>query len=69
MNKLLKTNLVNTLKSEAENLLQSDGEIHDKIKIMQDIDNMMKIIDNYDDLEPTLKRYFKEKHDKEKWQR
>ena len=67
MNKLLETKLINTLKAEAEHLLHSEDDIKNKLDEMKDIDNMMKIINNYDELEDVLKKYFKEKAKKEKW--
>ena len=55
MNILLKTKLINVLKAEAKQVLESK-------------EDMMKIIQNYDELEPVLQKYFAEKHNKEKWE-
>jgi hypothetical protein len=34
---------------------------------MNDITNIIKIIDNYDELEPVLQDFFKKRAEKEKW--
>lgn len=31
--------------------------------------NMFKYLSNYEELKPVLKKFFKEKHEKEKWER
>ena len=67
MNEIIKTKLLNTLKSEAEYTLHSDDDIKDKIERMNDIFNVKKIIEHYEELEPLFKKYFREKAQKEKW--
>lgn len=67
MNNELKEKLINILKTEAEELLQNKEPIIDKLSKMDDIDNMLKIIANYDNLKPVFQKYFAEKHKKEKW--
>jgi len=68
MNILLKTKLINVLKSEAKEILDSEDAILERVEKMNDIDHMLKIIQNYDELEPVLAKYFEEKHNKEKWE-
>ena len=68
MNDLLKTKLINVLKAEARQILDSDEEMSSKVNKMNDIDHILKIIQNYDELEPVLQKYFAEKHNKEKWE-
>lgn len=67
MNENLKDKLSEILKQEAEGIMHSDNELIEKLKQMDDISNMMKVIDNFEELEPTLKKFFKEKAEKEKW--
>jgi hypothetical protein len=68
MNKLLEIKLTNVLKAEAMKVLESKEDDQERLSRMNDIDNMMKIIQNYDELEPVLQKYFAEKHNKEKWE-
>jgi len=68
MNILLKTKLINVLKGEARQILESKEDKLERLEKMNDIDNMMKIIQNYDELEPVLIQFFAEKHNKEKWE-
>ncbi|MBR3002884.1 MAG: hypothetical protein IKF38_04930 [Clostridia bacterium] len=68
MNILLKTKLINVLKAEARQILDSDEEMSSKVNKMNDIGHLLKIIQNYDELEPVLAKYFAEKHNKEKWE-
>ena len=67
MNELIKIRLTNVLKSEAKLIMESGEDVRAKLEKVDDIGNMLKIIDNYDELEPTLKKFFKEKNEKEKW--
>ncbi len=66
MNEIIKVKLLNILKAEAEYTLHSDEDIEEKIERMNDIFNIKKIIENYEELEPLLKKYFREKAEKEK---
>ena len=68
MNILLKTKLINVLKAEARQILVSKETRLEKLEKMNDIDHLLKIIQNYDELEPVLAKYFEEKHNKEKWE-
>ena len=56
------------INSEIDELkLESNNE-----KRKQKLDTLYKfyhICENFDDLEPVLKKYFEEKHEKEKWER
>lgn len=67
MNENLKDKLSEILKQEAEGIMHSDNGLIEKLKQMDDISNMMKVIDNFEELEPTLKKFFKEKAEKDKW--
>lgn len=61
--------LEKTLKEYAESLLKDNRDIRTKLKEMNDIDNLMKIFNNYTELEPLLKKFFEEKAKKDKWER
>lgn len=69
MNDNLKIMLEETLKQYAVSLLNDDRDLMIKLKEMNDIDNIRKILNNYTELEPLLKKFFKEKANKDKWER
>lgn len=69
MNDNLRNMLEETLKQYAVSLLNDDRDLLIKLKEMNDIDNIRKILKNYTELEPFLKKFFKEKANKEKWER
>jgi hypothetical protein len=69
MNDNLKRMLEKTLKQYAEGLLKDNRSIKIKLKELNDIDNIMKILNNYTELEPLLKSFFEEKAKQEKWGR
>ena len=53
-------------------LLKSNSnkkDIYTKLEEMDNIQNMFKIINNYAELEPLLRKFFKEKAEKDKWER
>lgn len=68
MNKVLETKLINVLKAEAKQTIESQEEILIRISKMNDIENMLKIIQNYEELTPVLAKFFEEKYNKEKWE-
>lgn len=68
MNKLLRSRLEEALKEEATYIMRTDGKTLDKIDRMDEVINMQKILENYDELEPILKKFFDEKAKKDKWQ-
>ena len=68
MNELVKIRVKNVLKAEARLIIGSGEDVQAKVDKMNDITNLVKIIDNYDELEPILKQYFEEKAQKEKWE-
>jgi hypothetical protein len=67
MNKKLKGNLVELLHQEATFIMRKDEDIKNKIDEMDDIIKMQKIIEHFDELEPTLKKFFEEKAKDNKW--
>jgi len=69
MNKELETKLTNTLKAEFEYVKKYEDDPKSRIKKMNDILRMEQIILNFDDLEPTLQEYFREKTEKERFDR
>ena len=64
MNQDLYNKLNEVLKQEGNQALEQK----DYLKV-QDTINIRKILDNYDELEPTLKKFFDEKAKKEKYER
>lgn len=64
MNEMLFYKLNNVLKEEGKKALEQK----DYLKV-QDTINIRKILDNYDELEPTLKKFFDEKAKREKFER
>ena len=67
MNEMLEKKLNNILRTEAQRTLENEKDRKVKLMKMNDIFNLKKILDNYDELEPILKKYFDEKAIKEKW--
>ena len=67
LNSMLYYKLTNILKEEAEQTMkQKEGIDYEK---MDNIFNLKKILDSYDELEPLLKKFFMEKARKEKYDR
>lgn len=64
---MLEKKLNNILRTDAERTLENEKDINEKVERMNDLFNLKKILDNYDELEPVLKKYFDEKAIKEKW--
>jgi hypothetical protein len=69
MNDNLKNMLVETLKQYSIGLINDTRDIETKLKEFNDVDNIMKILQNYVELEPLLKKFFQEKAEKNKWER
>ena len=67
MDNKLKKRLFSNLEEEASYIMRSDAKISEKIERMNDVINLTKIIENYEELEPLLKKYFEDKAKKEKW--
>lgn len=67
MNEGLYKKLYDLLKNEADTTIRSNDELMNKVKKMNDITNIIKIMDNYDELEPVLQDFFKKRAEKEKW--
>ena len=69
MDKMIKTKLNNVLKAEAEYIMENEKDLHTKVDKMDTLFNLKKILDNYDELEPILEKYFTEKSKKQKFER
>lgn len=69
MNKDLKIKLGNVLKAEADYVERTETDSTNKCVKLNDILNLLKIIENYDELEPVLKKYFREKADRNRFDR
>lgn len=69
MNKELETKLTNTLKAEFEYVKKHENDQKLRIEKMNDILRMEQIVLNFDDLEDTLKEYFRKKAEKERFDR
>ena len=69
LNRMLYNKLIGFLKEEGELTLkyQEDKEI--KYETMDNIFNLKKVLDSYDELEPLLKKFFIEKARKEKYEK
>lgn len=63
------TKLSEVLKAEGDNIMQHEKDKIKKLDKMDIIFNLKKILDNYDELEPILKKFFNEKAKKEKFER
>ena len=64
MYKEVEVKLNNVLRAESDYIMKNEKDISKKLDKMNTLFNLKKIIDNYDELEPVLKEYFKYKEDK-----
>ena len=69
MDKIIHTQLTNVLKTEIKYTMNNEQDKQQKIDKINTLFNIKKIIDNYDELEPVLREYFKNKAEKDKWER
>lgn len=69
MNKVIKQKLTNILKNEVTYILNNEENNQEKLKKLDDLFNLQKIINNFDELEPILYNYFKEKAQQDKWEK
>lgn len=64
MYKEVEVKLNNVLRAESDYIMKNEKDINKKLDKMNTLFNLKKIIDNYDELEPVLKEYFRYKEDK-----
>lgn len=69
MNKMLYKKMDNILRTEAQRTMKNEKDIKEKVERMNDIFNLKKIIDNYDELEPVLRKFFIEKTKQDRLER
>ena len=69
LNSMLYYKLTNILKTEAELTMKYQEDQKLKYEKMDNIFNLKKILDNWDELEPVLRKFFMEKARKEKYER
>ena len=69
MNKGLERKLFNVLKAEFDYIKEHEEDKNKRIAGMLDILHLEKILENFDELEPVLQKYFAEKAKKEKFER
>lgn len=69
MDKGIYTKIDNVLKAESDYIMKHEENTKEKLNKMNTLFNLKKIIDNYDELEGTLKKFFEEKAEKEKFER
>ena len=66
MTKDLQIKLGNVLKAEADYIDRTEKDSQVKCTRLNEILNLIKILDNYDELEPVLKKYVQEKADRDR---
>lgn len=69
MYKELKVRLINSLKAEADYVTKFENDKNIKFNKMNDILNLTKVIENYEELEPAIAKAVVELAKKEKWER
>ena len=69
MNNMLEKKLNNILRTEAQRTLENEKDMNVKVEKMNDIFNLTKIIQHYDELEPVLRKFFIEKAKQERLER
>lgn len=67
MNNILKRKLINVLKAEGEYILKSEEDVKIKAKKMDDVLNMTKLLQNYEEFEPSIQKMLNNKAKKDKW--
>ena len=67
MDKFLRRKLENMLRCEGTYTLEHEKDKDNKVRIMNDIFNMEKIVKYYDELEPILTEFFAKKAEEERW--
>lgn len=61
------TKIDNVLKAEGKYILKHEKDIDKQVGKMQILFRLKKIIDNYDELEPILEKFFEEKARRERF--
>lgn len=64
----LKTRLMNSLKAEADYINKAETDKKQKLKKLNDILNIVKVIDNYEKIEPDIAKAINNLANKEKWE-
>ena len=64
----LKTRLMNSLKAEADYINKSETDKKQKLKKLNDILNVVKVIENYEEIEPDIAKAINNLANKEKWE-
>lgn len=67
MNNILKRKLINVLKAEGEYILRSEENITIRAKKMDDVINLTKLLQNYEEFEPAIEIMLNNKAKKDKW--
>ena len=68
MYKELKEIVYKALEKETDKIYNSDVDIAQKIEKQNDVLNLIKVIEHYEELEPMMAKYFNEKARKEKFE-
>ena len=63
----IKDNIINYLNFECQEVMGKEFDINRKYTKMNILFNMKKIVDNYEQLEPILQEFFRNKARQEKW--
>ena len=69
MDRMLRIKLENILRTESTKTMEEKMDLNDKINKMNDLFNLKKILDNYDELQPIISEYLNNKAWKEKFER
>lgn len=67
MDKDIKQRLMKELQSEADLVSKNEKDKNIKLKKLNDIFNILKILENFEELEPTIAKYFAEKAQRDKY--
>ena len=68
MYKELKTRLINSLKAELDYVAKSETDVITKFDKMNQIRNLIKLIENYEELEPSIAKAINEIARKKKFE-
>lgn len=68
MYKELRTRLINSLKAELDYVAKSEADVITKFDKMSQIRNLIKLIENYEELEPNIAKAINELARKKKFE-
>ena len=67
MDEEIKEEIAKSLETISKRVSESDEDNKTKARKLHSIMHVLQIMERYDELEPTMQKFFEEKRDKKKW--